>query len=134
MEALPERERCAVEEALGHLLGDPEGDTLLEVEVERREEVDRAAVRDREGQAVVLREGCRVEVTVPTLGVLEELRDSLGLLDALRGAEMEKVMMAEAVLVVVVLAVMLGEVLRLALAQPLEEREAPAMGDPLTVP
>ena len=42
--------------------------------------------------------------------------------------------MAEAVLVVVVLAVMLGEVLRLALAQPLEEREAPAMGDPVTVP
>ena len=41
--------------------------------------------------------------------------------------------MAEAVLVVVVLAVMLGEVLRLALAQPLEEREAPAMGDPVTV-
>ena len=41
--------------------------------------------------------------------------------------------MAEAVFVVVVLAVMLVEPLRLTLAQPLEEREAPTTGDPAAV-
>ena len=108
-EGEPERDLAAELDAEAQRDAKEDGDTLLLSDALLRALADLPAVRETDGLGEVERVGRLVREALPPARLALGQRVTLGLAVALRGAEMEKVMSAVAVLVVVVDAVMVAE-------------------------